>query len=317
MRKFRILCISLLVVFFAGMAQRLVVDSLYGYRMGEGIARHSMSRDLVEDTHVSLDVKLDEFSRIEPNAVNGFTGDSVIVIPERVSVAAFAEAGSAGCRSDMVLGIVSGILNFLLLGILLAVVKRFYSRMFGMKKTTRQRPYDLVILTTLWLIFPARFIAESFTSGANGGGSFLTHGAGEVFASFLPVEHLSYGAWWVYSSLLGLFFLLLPFSRYMHIPTEMVFIFLKNWGVQQRKTYNTFSEVQVNACSRCGICINTCQLNTSCNINDTQPVYFLRRLRNGEPYAAQAEDCLLCGPEHRSVGDGSGKEPHKVGKGYV
>ena len=187
------------------------------------------------------------------------------------------------------------ILAFLLLGILLAVVKRFYSRMFGMKKTTRQRPYDLVILTTLWLIFPARFIAESFTSWANGGGSFLTHGAGEMFASFLPVEHLSYGAWWVYSSLLGLFFLLLPFSRYMHIPTEMVFIFLKNWGVQQRKTYNTFSEMQVNACSRCGICINTCQLNTSCNINDTQPVYFLRRLRNGEPYAAQAEDCLLCG----------------------
>ena len=122
MRKFRILCISLLVVFFAGMAQRLVVDSLYGYRMGEGIARHSMSRDLVEDTHVSLDVKLDEFSRIEPNAVNGFTGDSVIVIPERVSVAAFAEAGSAGCRSDMVLGIVSGILNFLLLGIFFVIM---------------------------------------------------------------------------------------------------------------------------------------------------------------------------------------------------
>lgn len=125
MRKFRILCISLLVVFFSGMAQRLVVDSLYGYRMGEGIARHSMSRDLVEDTHVSLDVKLDEFSRIEPNAVNGFTGDSVIVIPERVSVAAFAETGSAGCRSDMVLGIVSGILNFLLLGIFFVMTVYF------------------------------------------------------------------------------------------------------------------------------------------------------------------------------------------------
>ena len=187
------------------------------------------------------------------------------------------------------------ILSFLLLGVLLAVTKRFYSKMFGMKKTTRQRPYDLVILTTLWLIFPARFIAESFTAGANGGGSFLTHNAGEMFASFLPVADLSYGAWWTYSSLLGLFFLLLPWSRYMHIPTEMVYIFLKNWGVEQRKAYNGFSELQTNACSRCGICINTCQLNTSCGINDTQPVYFLRRLRNSEPYAAQAEDCLLCG----------------------
>lgn len=187
------------------------------------------------------------------------------------------------------------ILTFLLIGILLAVTKRFCSRIFGMKKTTKQRAYDLLILTVLWLIFPVRFLAESFTSGLNGGGSFLTYNAGNFFSGFLPLESLSYPAWWLYSSLLGLFFLLLPFSRYMHIPTEMVYIFLKNWGVKQGKEYNGFSEIQVNSCSRCGICINTCQLNTSCNINDTQPVYFLRRLRNHEEYAGQAEDCLMCG----------------------
>ncbi len=187
------------------------------------------------------------------------------------------------------------ILLFLLIGIGLAVTKRFYSRLFGMKKTTKQRAYDLLILTVLWLIFPVRFLAESFTSGLNGGGSFLTYNAGNFFSGFLPLEHLSYPAWWVYSSLLGLFFLLLPFSRYMHIPTEMVYIFLKNWGVKQGREYNGFSEIQVNSCSRCGICINTCQLNSSCGINDTQPVYFLRRIRNHEPLSQQAEDCLMCG----------------------
>ena len=145
------------------------------------------------------------------------------------------------------------ILTFLLIGILLAVTKRFCSRIFGMKKTTKQRAYDLLILTVLWLIFPVRFLAESFTSGLNGGGSFLTHNAGDFFSGFLPLESLSYPAWWLYSSLLGLFFLLLPFSRYMHIPTEMVYIFLKNWGVKQGKEYNGFSEIQVNSCSRCGI----------------------------------------------------------------
>lgn len=187
------------------------------------------------------------------------------------------------------------ILLFLLVGIGLAVTKRFYSRLFGMKKTTRQRAYDLLILTVLWLIFPVRFLAESFTSGLNGGGSFLTYNAGNFFGSFLPLEHLSYPAWWLYSSLLGLFFFLLPFSRYMHIPTEMVYIFLKNWGVKQGREYNGYSEIQVNSCSRCGICINTCQLNSSCDINDTQPVYFLRRIRNHEPLTKQAEDCLMCG----------------------
>ena len=41
------------------------------------------------------------------------------------------------------------ILTFLLIGILLAVTKRFCSRIFGMKKTTKQRAYDLLILTVL------------------------------------------------------------------------------------------------------------------------------------------------------------------------
>ena len=187
------------------------------------------------------------------------------------------------------------ILLFMLVAVTLAVTKRLYSSLFGMKKTTKQRPYDRIILTVLWLIFPMRFLAESFTSGLNGGGSFLTHNAGNFFALHLPVEQLSYAAWWCYSSLLGLFFLMLPFSRYMHIPTEMVYIFLKNWGVTQGKTYNGYSEIQVQACSRCGICINRCQLNTSCDIHDTQPVYFLRLLRDKKEHARQAENCLMCG----------------------
>ncbi len=55
-----------------------------------------------------------------------------------------------------------------------------------MKKTTKQRAYDLLILTVLWLIFPVRFLAESFTSGLNGGGSFLTHNAGISLEDFFP-----------------------------------------------------------------------------------------------------------------------------------
>lgn len=187
------------------------------------------------------------------------------------------------------------VLLFLLIGIALAITKRLYSSLFGMKKTTQQRPYDLVILIVLWLIFPARFFAESFTAGLNGGGSFLTYNAGEFFALHLPLEQISYVAWWVYSSLLGIFFLMLPFSRYMHIPTEMVYIFLKNWGITQGKKYDSFSKFQVYSCSRCGICINQCQLSSSCGVNDIQPVYFLRSLRDKKETSAQAENCLMCG----------------------
>lgn len=187
------------------------------------------------------------------------------------------------------------ILLLILSGLFLAFSKRIYSKALGLKKTTNHRPFDLLILTVLWLIFPLRFLAESFTSGVRGGGSFLTHTAGDFWGNFLPLESLSYPAWWAYSSALGLFFLLLPFSRYMHIPTEVVYIFLKNWGIRQGKTFNAFSEIQLYSCSRCGICIDRCQLGNSLGLNDTQPVYFLKKIRHHKDYTQQTENCLMCG----------------------
>ena len=81
----------------------------------------------------------------------------------------------------------------------------------------------------------------------------------------------------------------------MHIPTEMVYIFLKNWGVKQGKEYNGFSEFQLYSCSRCGICIDRCQLGTSLGHTDTQPVYFLKKLRHEKEHTVQIADCLMCG----------------------
>ena len=60
------------------------------------------------------------------------------------------------------------ILLMILSGLTLAFLKRMYSKALGLKKTTNHRPFDLLILTVLWLIFPLRFLAESFTSGVRG-----------------------------------------------------------------------------------------------------------------------------------------------------
>lgn len=187
------------------------------------------------------------------------------------------------------------ILLMILSGLVLAFIKRFYSRMLGLKKTTRHRPFDLIILTVLWLIFPFRFLAESFTSGVRGGGSFLTHSAGDFFNTFLPIEQLAYPTWWFYSSALGLFFLLLPFSRYMHIPTEITYIFLKNWGIKQGRKFTGISQFQLYSCSRCGICIDQCQLGNTLGMTDTQPVYFLKKLRHHKDHSTLDKNCLMCG----------------------
>lgn len=193
------------------------------------------------------------------------------------------------------------LLDFFLLvvlsGITLALIKRTASKMFGMQKTTELKLEDKVALVLLWMIFPIRLIAESFAAGAyeTKDGSFLTGTLGSLFAGFLPVSELVYPMFWIYSIVLGAFFVSIPFSRYMHIPTEILLIFLRKFGIKSETPYSSFSEIEVNSCSRCGICIDKCQLNTSAGITDTQSVYFLRLAREGHDREDIIFNCLLCG----------------------
>jgi len=187
------------------------------------------------------------------------------------------------------------ILAFILSGLILAIIKRFSSRVVGMKKTTRLKMLDRVALTSLWLIFPSRLIAESLTSGAYGTGSFLTGSLGSVLATFLPAKEAAYPFWWLYSLSLGTFFVLLPLTRYMHIPTELFLIFMRNSGIKTGDKAGTFSEVEVHSCSSCGMCIDQCQLNFSAGINTIQATYLMKAIRNNSETKDIANNCLLCG----------------------
>ncbi len=187
------------------------------------------------------------------------------------------------------------ILAFILSGLILAIIKRFSSRVVGMKKTTRLKMLDRVALTSLWLIFPSRLIAESLTSGAYGTGSFLTGSLGTVLASFLPAKEAAYPFWWLYSLSLGTFFVLLPLTRYMHIPTELFLIFMRNSGIRTGDKTGTFSEVEVHSCSSCGMCIDQCQLNFSAGINTIQATYLMKAIRNNSETKDIANNCLMCG----------------------
>ncbi len=187
------------------------------------------------------------------------------------------------------------LLLFVMTGIVLAVFKRIYKKFFGFKTTTKLKIGDKIALYSLWCIFPLRFLAESFSSSVFHTGGFFTGTAGNFFITFLPTADLYYYAWWAYSFALGVFFVSLPFSRYMHIPTEVLLIFLRNFGIKSSKEYNIFSKIEVNACPRCGICIDKCQLNTSLDNKKVQSVYFLRSVRYEHLDEEIANDCLLCG----------------------
>lgn len=186
---------------------------------------------------------------------------------------------------------------FLLLvlsGVCLALLKRFKAPAIGMKKTSRLQMHDKIALYSLWIIFPARLLAESFTSGAVGHGGFMTGPLGLLFASFLPVDKLAYPAWWIYSLSLGAFFFTLPFSRYMHIPTEILLIFLRNYGIKNTEKFSSFSDIEIHSCSRCGICIDPCPMTTA-NVNTIQSVYFIRDVRQAKLETVTVQNCLMCG----------------------
>jgi Fe-S oxidoreductase len=186
------------------------------------------------------------------------------------------------------------LLLFVLSGVMLAYFKRLNSRMFGMKKTTKLKMGDRIALSALWLIFPLRFLAESVSAGIHHNGSIISQPTGQLLASALPVQSIEMPLWWAYSGALGMFFLALPVSRYMHIPVEVVMIFLRKYGIKVQKRVSGYSRIQVYSCSRCGICLDSCQM-THAAIKDTQSVYVLKHIRNKNLTDEKLFNCLLCG----------------------
>lgn len=190
-------------------------------------------------------------------------------------------------------------LLYVLTGVGMAIFKRFRSIVLGMRHTTKPSLANRVALYSLWMIFPLRLLAESFTADLSGG-SFLT----------VPVNHLWHWifgdklffmpVWWAYSICLGLFFAAMPFSRYMHILTEVLWILLRNAGIQPRHPRKGVAEAEIYACSSCGLCLDACPMNVQKKNLKYSSVYFIRFLRrhNEKKINAIADKCLMCDKCH-------------------
>ncbi len=187
------------------------------------------------------------------------------------------------------------LLLFVLSGVALAWYKRQNQKRFGMRKTTRHLPADRVALSVLWLIFPLRLLAESITSALYGGGSFLTSGLGSLLENNIATNLSFVASWWAYSISLGLFFICLPFSRYMHIPTEVILIMLRNWGATKYSgKIDGITQFEVHSCSSCGICLDSCQLMELGHSNIQSP-YLFRNFRANRLTDQEVQNCLMCG----------------------
>jgi Fe-S oxidoreductase len=80
----------------------------------------------------------------------------------------------------------------------------------------------------------------------------------------------------------------------MHIPTEIILIFLRNAGIEKGKYPGSFSEIELRSCPRCGVCIDVCQMNQA-GLTGSTAVYFIRSLRDQQPDVQLNSNCLMCG----------------------
>lgn len=181
-------------------------------------------------------------------------------------------------------------------GIALAIIKRVASRLFGMRRTTRASLTDLIGLYSLWSIFPLRLLAEGFTADISGG-SFLTKSLNLLLNAFFSDSMNALPVWWAYSIALGVFLCVLPFSRYVHIPAEILLIPMRNAGLPIRRARRGLARAEIYSCPGCGVCIDTCPMSAAAaHVKDTT-VYLNRQLkRNNKKRIDQISDkCLLCG----------------------
>lgn len=186
------------------------------------------------------------------------------------------------------------ILLFILSGLFLALYKRINTRLFGLKKRPLHTYPDRLAMLFLWFIFPMRFLAEVMNHAFYGGGGFMTGFFGGLINLPAGLNFMSDVAWIGYSITLGGFFLTLPWSRYMHILTEVPHILLKNAHVQPYQDEGC-TEFSIHACSSCGICLDSCQM-TDLDSCKGQSYYLIRTVRglSGFP-EKRMMNCMMCG----------------------
>ena len=226
-----------------------------------------------------------------------------LFVPERIKFFYYpiffnffvAEADST-VQGSLLFFLMDFFLLVVLCGIALAIIKRFRSMIFGMRRTTRPSFLDLVGLYSLWAIFPLRWLAEGFTAHISGG-SFMTIPLNWIARQFLGNQLNMVPTWWAYSIALCVFFVVLPFTRYMHIPAEIMLIPMRNAGLKIRHARKGFAKVEVLSCPSCGVCIDACPMSVKkANLKDCT-VYLNRSIRRGNEKRIEeiSDKCLLCG----------------------
>ena len=95
MKRFKVLCVLLLSVFFASVVKDFVLGLITGAKMGCSMVEYTIANGLESREHLYVDV-LTEVDKnvLKPNALNKLSGDSVVVLRNNVSIVEYATSFS-------------------------------------------------------------------------------------------------------------------------------------------------------------------------------------------------------------------------------
>ena len=183
-------------------------------------------------------------------------------------------------------------------GIVIAVVKKKKPKNVGLKRVTKFGIREDLVRISLWTIFPLRFLAEASIAGITGGSFFTEFIGNKLIFGGNYNETLSMVLWWAYSIDLAIFMFVLPFTRYMHIPAEPLFILLRNAGLKTTEPRKGYAVAEIYSCPSCGLCIDVCPMSEVKDNYKNTAVYFIRNIRKRKrrrDVKNMTEKCLMCG----------------------
>lgn len=171
MKKFKILCMLLLTVFFASVVTDFVFDFTTGAKMGYNIAEYLVDNKLESREHLYIDVVAEEAEDIiKTNAVNKLSGDSVVVLRNNISIVEYAPSFAADSEKHNVWFRVLAWLNRLIIVIFVYVIVVFAKIM---RLFMRTQVFERKIISLLNHIGIAFLVLAVLSTAWNFGRTYL------------------------------------------------------------------------------------------------------------------------------------------------
>ncbi len=171
MKRFKILCVLLLTVFFASVVVDFVIDFVSGARMGYTMGEYIIDNELESREHLYVDVltRVDK-EVLTPNALNKLSGDSVVILKNNVSIVEYAPSFSGNSEKHNAWYKVLNWINFLIIAIFVYLIVVFVKIM---RLFIRSQVFEHKIISLLNHLGIAFLVLAIVTTAWNFGRTYL------------------------------------------------------------------------------------------------------------------------------------------------